>query len=97
MDKQYLVFYQRADHTARLGAVVTIIHPPHDNPSGSALDFLVMESLEADTGCLCRINGITELPNAHWSQGAIREISLGNGHPATLECSANGWRIHATA
>lgn len=93
MEREYLVTWIDANRRTNV-EVITLTVPPHDMPKGATLDDLARLSLASRW--MSRLVSVQELPAACWSPGAYRDLSLGDGRVATLECtSAEGWRVHA--
>lgn len=93
MEREYLVTWIDTNLQTNV-EVITLTVPPHDSPKGAVLDELARISLSV-TPFLGRLVSVQELPAACWSPGAYRDLSLGDGRVATLECrSADGWRVH---
>ena len=90
MEQEFLVFWY--DGNDNRVSIVKVKHPPHEKPRGTILEDLLSQPLLDQ--CLVMINGYVELPGAAWNQRAHRELGAGNGQPLSLECGAEGWKIH---
>lgn len=93
--RDYLVFWL-SDTKSNGATVVRIDHPPHEAPAGKVLDDLVLDAVRGHNPKVegVRVVGVCELAPAHWSRGAQRAVSLGDGRVAALECGGNGWALH---
>lgn len=97
MEKHFLVFWN--DNRA---TVAKIQHPPHDEPRGSVLetllrDYIAQNETDYDGETLATpdvlLNGAVELTTAAWAVGHTREIVIGNGAVASVECTGGDWRV----
>lgn len=95
MEREYLVFWNRGAGLDRRASVVKLVVPTHENPRGHHLEDLIMIGLMQQGASEVTIFGVVELPAACWTPGLHRDLALGNGKVATLECqSGKGWRVH---
>jgi hypothetical protein len=94
VERSYLVFWcaMRAGFERRVD-VVKLAVPPCDTPKGDELHALCTRALPLTVHDY--VTGVVELGTPGWHSNAVRDIALGNGRVATLEChSVEGWRVH---
>jgi hypothetical protein len=95
LQKEFLAFWYDGNHN-RVD-VVTIIHPPHEEPRGAVLEALLIDGLarkhEVEDPML---HGAVELSAAAWAAGQTREVVIGDGYPVVVECTGGAWRVITT-